>query len=615
MRIDPFRSCAGATSASVCGTPSRSSTTISSQLFAMPTRPAVEPSSPVIEREHGLVGRQPVGHPAHEPEPESADGIGLQPYRVVVRDAAPRRDGSTRRSRAPRSRPDRMQGPPQRQQRREMRVGCRVGPLPPRRQETLGLGDPTAQDRQVAQRRVPQRSRFEPRDVARERGRLQEIAGADDGVDRAQQPLLALVPVDAHPAGLDQRGSRARPGAPSHLCAGRRHRGRRRPPRSAAWRRRPGGAARHLRRRPTRPRRGAAGPGSSGHMLVDGRLHQGMRERDVPDVDLVGGLQQPDGDRFLEGVHRIVEPGQRCAHLQRGSDTQHRAGLDQRSCRRAAGRQPIDDLGREGTRRRERRLPGVPPIGRELGQQRPHVERVATGVVAQPLGRPQAELRYAERRRQRLDLTALERLQADVLARGGARQPSEAVGHPQRVLVPGHGRVSTRAREPAKGEQQRSERVDVRPVRVVDQQDDEPSAVRASRASPGATAPTPTGSSGGSARCLPASRSPPLTPAARSSWSITPKATSASHCSPLARRSAGVVELGEELLDQRCLADPRRPGHQDRLRLARTHLGQGTPQRRELASPADERIGFLRHEHVLTFGGRDPQRADRAAEI
>ena len=51
------------------------------------------------------------------------------------------------------------------------------------------------------------------------------------------------------------------------------------------------------------------------------------------------------------------------------------------------------------------------------------------------------------------------------------------------------------------------------------------------------TAPTPTGSSGGSARCLLASRSPPRTPAARSSWSITPKATNASHCSPLARRT------------------------------------------------------------------------------
>ena len=53
-------------------------------------------------------------------------------------------------------------------------------------------------------------------------------------------------------------------------------------------------------------------------------------------------------------------------------------------------------------------------------------------------------------------------------------QPSEAVGHAQRILVP-HGEDGQNAggREPAKGEEQRSERVDVRPVGIIDQQDDD----------------------------------------------------------------------------------------------------------------------------------------------
>ena len=48
-------------------------------------------------------------------------------------------------------------------------------------------------------------------------------------------------------------------------------------------------------------------------------------------------------------------------------------------------------------------------------------------------------------------------------------------------------------------------------------------------------APTPTGSSTGSERSRPARSRAALTPATRMSWSTTPYATNASHCSPVAR--------------------------------------------------------------------------------
>jgi len=46
----------------------------------------------------------------------------------------------------------------------------------------------------------------------------------------------------------------------------------------------------------------------------------------------------------------------------------------------------------------------------------------------------------------------------------------------------------------------------------------------------------------------------------------------------------------------------------DRLRPPRRDLGQGTSQGRELDGPADEQIGFLRHEHVLIIDGPDDPR-------
>ena len=57
------------------------------------------------------------------------------------------------------------------------------------------------------------------------------------------------------------------------------------------------------------------------------------------------------------------------------------------------------------------------------------------------------------------------------------------------------------------------------------------SSARASRI----RAPTPTGSSPGSDRSRPARSRAALTPATRMSWSTTPYATNASHCSPVAR--------------------------------------------------------------------------------
>ena len=61
------------------------------------------------------------------------------------------------------------------------------------------------------------------------------------------------------------------------------------------------------------------------------------------------------------------------------------------------------------------------------------------------------------------------------------------------------------------------------------------------------------------------------------------------------------VDLEEELIDQRRLADPGGARDQDRLRLPGPHVAQDLPQCCELGGPADEGIGMLNHGHVLAL--------------
>ena len=342
-------------------------------------------------------------------------------------------------------------------------------------------------------------------------------------------------------------------------------------------------------------------------VLVDGRLDQGMRERDVPDVDLVGALEQTRPRPLPRRRPPDRRAGQRRGHRQGGSDTQHRTGLDERSGRRAAGRQPTHDLGDEGTRRRE-----------------PRLARCATG---RPGARTATPARTADCRR-------CGRAAAGRSAGGTAahRAPSPASGcrcsraPPGGPAVPwcrspaGGDRRAARsasssraveegqdasAHEPAEREEQRPERVDVRPVSVVDQQD-RPDDCRSSFSSVSrSTAPTPTGSSGGSARCLPASRSPPRTPAAREQLIDHPEGDERLPLLAARAKEATAPSSSERNCSiKEVLPIPAAPGQQDRLRPTRTDLGQDPSEHGELDGPADERIQVLRHRHVLIFGYR-----------
>ena len=351
--------------------------------------------------------------------------------------------------------------------------------------------DPAAQHRQVAQRGVTQRSRLEPRDVAGERGGLREVAGADDGVDRAQQPLLALRP-GRRSSGWPPPARMLRwPRRPNRSAAGRRRRGVRPAPDPGRTRRRPDAAALLLRRRPTRLRLGAAGPDVGRNVLVDRRLHQRVREDHVPDVDLVAcpgaGPPRPLPRRRPSG--RRAGPALRL--LVATADAQHRAGLHQRLARRTAGGETAHDLvcersgaGSAGSHVRHRSAgnsdsnartySGLPPVWSRTRcavrrRERRHAEQPSPASGRSP---PSSASRLIDR-----PVVPL-------------RQPSQAVGHAGASSSRTASRVSTRAAdEPAKGEQQRSERVDVRPLSVIDQQHDETAPFELSPATRGAPHP------------------------------------------------------------------------------------------------------------------------------
>ena len=199
-----------------------------------------------------------------EPRPSPTDRVGLEPYRIVVRDqrhgaAAPLDDLPLRGAVPPSAASS--AAPAARRDAGRLPASARSHPVVRRR---FGFGGPALQDRQVAQRRVTQRPRLEPGDVARERRGLQEVAGTDDGVDAAQQPLLVLRPARRSSDWPPPTPMRRSPRPPIASHAARRRRAPRRAHRQVESWRRLGGAVRHLGRPPAGKRCGAAEPGPSG---------------------------------------------------------------------------------------------------------------------------------------------------------------------------------------------------------------------------------------------------------------------------------------------------------------------------------------------------------------
>ena len=92
-------------------------------------------------------------------------------------------------------------------------------------------------------------------------------------------------------------------------------------------------------------------PAQRPELLVDGGLHQRMRERDFPDAEVLPHLQQPGDRRLVERGEQIGHPGQGGGRPHRRGGAEHGDGLHEAPCRRTGRRQPPQHLRGEGARR------------------------------------------------------------------------------------------------------------------------------------------------------------------------------------------------------------------------------------------------------------------------
>ena len=112
-------------------------------------------------------------------------------------------------------------------------------------------------------------------------------------------------------------------------------------------------------------------------------------------------------------------------------------------------------------------------FGRELHQQRRCVARVAPGEVAQPLGGQRREVRHLERRGELLDLRRSQPVELDVHAGRALRETDQTLRQPSHVLGPHEQETQHRLEDQApQREHQGPQRVEVRPLRVVHDEDE-----------------------------------------------------------------------------------------------------------------------------------------------
>jgi hypothetical protein len=215
------------------------------------------------------------------------------------------------------------------------------------------------------------------------------------------------------------------------------------------------------------------GPPEGTELLVDRGADQGVRERDLPDAGLLADVEQPSGDGLLQVRERFPRSGQRRGRGQRDAPAEDRRRLDQPARRERARIQPADDARREGVGCRQHGLPVAPPVRRQLGQQRLGVERVPSGVGVQPLRDAGRQLGEPQCCGQAPDVGRFQRPEPYGDARGAGGHPAQAVRQPRRLVRPDdQDREHPLGHQPAVREEQRPQRVDVGPVRVVDDHGD-----------------------------------------------------------------------------------------------------------------------------------------------
>ena len=209
--------------------------------------------------------------------------------------------------------------------------------------------------------------------------------------------------------------------------------------------------------------------------VVHGRAHEGMRERQGDRRARPRLGQQARGGGLVKGRERVGQLGQPRHLRQRALHAEHGRGVDEAPRGRRAAREAVPNDEPERAWRGQRPVRRAPRVGRELGEQRPGVQRVALGAVVQTAG--------GHRRERRAHL----RGEVAQLGLGEAGQPDDAVvplDEPAQALrEPGDRVAHAEQRQHRVGhqapqrEQQGRERRPVGPVHIVDDHDDRVGAV------------------------------------------------------------------------------------------------------------------------------------------
>ncbi len=322
---------------------------------------------------------------------------------------------------------------------------------------------------------------------------------------------------------------------------------------------------------------------------VHRRPHERIGERQAPGGRARGRVEQSGGARLLHLAERPVHVGQGGGGGQRDTVTDHGGGLDEAPRAVAAGREPAADHPAEHPGGGQHGLPTLPAVGRCLHQQREHMAGIAEGVGAQAVRHQPRDRRPGRGGGQRLDVGRRQRTDLDGDAGVPLGEPPEPGRQAGLVRRHHQDRQHRIRRQPAHREQQRSKRVHVRPVRIVDHDHhrsrdaapdqrgenqaahhdrfldrQHPLDVRQERASPEAHGPEE------------------LVHQGVGDGGLALVATAAY------RRQVRVVV--EESADQRGLADPRSPPHQRDAGTVGAHLREQRVQDAEFVLAPDERL-------------------------
>ena len=304
----------------------------------------------------------------------------------------------------------RVQHVPGRDQGGGLRLALGVDDVPGALESHLGLGGATTQDREIGEHRVAQGRLPKALDHRHQRRGTHAVAGRDQGVDGADEAVVAAYGLLGEAAGVAVEGGGLRPGAlvsaplrqPGDLLGelgvGQRGRGDQVP-----------GPA-HL----VVDDRGGALVRVGGAAGTHRRQHGDTDQRRTPSGAVVaGGLHEPGGCQRVDRGQGVLEPGESRDLAQRRVLPQDREGLGERAAvGTAAGERDLDLVAYVGGGRQLGVGPG--PAGRwELVEQRDRVARAACRVPGEDLGHRRMQDPSAQR---------------GELADGGRVQPLDAYG-------------------------------------------------------------------------------------------------------------------------------------------------------------------------------------------